>query len=254
MKLPRNREDPWWRRELPTTLIKGVPPLCAAVITASKLSSEAAKAHGPHELLYSLSMLSWAGLAWLLTATGVSLRAARAKDRESAGQRSPRDLNGCLLTLHAALLYHKGLHGNPLERGALRLPVHRVEGEHCEQLTPSAGGRGGPSGRLFSARAGLVGRAVTSGDPVVMHRPANQPFDDYIKELRAHWHMTELEAKQLQADRRSLMAMPLLGNGMVVGVVFADTSFADFFDETTQELMLEGHRAISDYVRERYGS
>ncbi len=194
---------------------------------------------------------------WLAIATVVQVVRAAKLDKEAIANNSPLDLTGCLMTMHRAVLASKALPaGTSEERAVLRMTIHRlIPDRQVEQIVEYVGGPGDGAGRTFSARGGVVGKAIASCEPVLMHRPADTGYDTYLRELRRDWHMTEEETKGLRHDRFSMMAVPLFGEEgrAAIGVTYLDSAMVEFFDEKTVEMVLASCAGLATYVAMRYG-
>jgi hypothetical protein len=173
----------------------------------------------------------------------VGFLADRYDDRRKKAESSPLDLRGCLHVIYAVALSAKSM---PTNDPRLRVTLHRIEGENVVQLFPYVGGEGGGQGRKFSARSGVVGKAVTAQRPWAMHR-ANDSFDEYIKQAQEDYGMTEKEAKSLARGRMSFLAVPIGG-----GVVYLDCSDRDFFDSSTVGIIVDACAGLSQFVNFRY--
>jgi hypothetical protein len=86
-------------------------------------------------------------------------------------------------------------------------------------------------GTRWSARSGVVGRAVLQGKVAAMIRDGS--FDEYVQTLVENYAMHQREARSLPDDRYSFVAVPIRwrGSGPVIGVIYFDSTDATFFSE-----------------------
>jgi hypothetical protein len=224
MTLPPPQKTRWYTTELATTLFAAVPTVLTAVGGIVKGCREEARAF----VQLGVAVL----LATLLGTTVRALR-SRQKDRGEAARRSPADLESGLYTLHSAVVALRGLPYDERAVEKLRVTIFRLdEGEDVvEQLVPYVGGAGGGAGTRWSARSGVVGRAVLQGKVAAMIRDGS--FDEYVQTLVERYAMHTREARALPDDRFAFVAVPLRrrGTGPVVGVVYFDSTDASFFSD-----------------------
>jgi hypothetical protein len=242
--LPSLQRPPWYSRKITGVLASNLVPaglMCGVAVISN--SSEAAK------------VLAWCASGWLLLAVLLQALQALRADRDAKGTESLLDVAGCLQTMHAALLAWKQSQSVDSITSECRITVHReVENRALEQLVDYVGGTGGPQGRRVSARGGLVGRVMTSGKPLAMHR-SDANLTNYHAELCEHWHMTETEAATVRPDRMSFMAVPIKGTGgMAIGAVYLDSAVIDFFDDKTQVFVIQTCEGLVNYFKLRSGS
>jgi hypothetical protein len=174
---------------------------------------------------------------------GVGLIAARNKD-------SIHELEGCLLTLHAAL--------DPASvypPVTLRLALHVPAGEMLEQVTDYIGvpSRRGRIGRQFPANAGIIGKAYRENDVFVARR-VNDDYDLFVQELVKDWNYTAERAARLNPGVMEWMAVPLANpdTQKVAAVLYLDSNRRNFFTAARQELVLSAVNGIAVFIGKRY--
>ncbi len=220
--LPFESKPRWYTTELATTLFAAVP----AFLTGAGGIVEGIRkgAHGVLELGISV-------LVALIVGTVFKAVRSHYKDAREAARRSPRDLEGCLYTLHAAILAMRDLPYDDSAIAKLRITLFRVtEGEDlAEQILPYVGGGGGGEGTKVSRRSGVVGRAILRGKLAAIIRDGS--FDDYVQLLVDEYAMPLEEARALDDGRFAVVAVPLRdpSTSRVVGVVYLDSPDRTFF-------------------------
>jgi hypothetical protein len=83
-------------------------------------------------------------------------------------------------------------------------------------------------------------------------RRASEDFEGFIRELVREWGFTEEDARALSPDRRSWMAVPIVGRKGVVAVVYLDSSAPDFFEQPVRELVLKACAGFASYTLDAY--
>jgi hypothetical protein len=247
--LPTVEKARWWNRELPTTLLMGVPPCLTAAVTAAR------------EFNASPASWTWKALAlasgWLALATLVKSIQAHLKDKKQQRAESPLDLTGCLHVLHQAIAGKcRRAQDKQIATGCLRLTIHRLDGEHLQQCVPYVGGPGGKPGRKFSSRSGIIGRACLNNEVIVASRRSDD-HDAFVQEMVSVWNFPMVEARELDPSRRAWMAVPLTETDAgdadcVIGVVYLDSNDKDLFTEDMQSLILDCVKGVAGFVRVRY--
>ncbi len=185
--------------------------------------------------------------------------AARRKDREAQDRNDPQHLLAPLRVLYAIVANQKQLGGDEAGRLIFRVTLHRNlpnPGEH-QQVVPYVGGRQiDPKkvvGRTWLNHCGLVGLAIRNRD---LRRVALGPHvdteDKYVKELIDLYGYTEDQARQLQPMRLDALAIPIKLDGQVLGVVYADSSQRNFFDDATVNLCVLVSAAITQHIETTY--
>ncbi len=222
VKLPFESKPRWYATELATTLFAAVP----AFLTGAGGIVEGIRTGARGVLQLGTSVL-----VALVIGTVFKAVRSRYKDAREAAQKSPRDLEGCLYTLHAAILAMRDLSYDDAAIAKLRVALFRVvEGaDVAEQILPYVGGGGGGEGTKVSRRSGFVGRAILRGKPAVAIRDGS--FDDYVQLLVDEYATPLEEARALDDDRLAFVAVPLRdpSTSRVVGVVYMDSPDRTFF-------------------------
>lgn len=224
MTLPPPMKTRWFATELATTLFAALPTVLAAAGGIAK---------GWHEETRAFVQFGVAVL--LATMLGTTFRAmqSRRKDRREAARRSPADLEAGLYTLHSSIVAMRGLPYDDHAIEKLRVTIFRMmeDQDTVEQIVPFVGGAGGGDGTRWSARSGIVGRAVLRGKVAAMIRDGS--FDDYVQMLVEDYATHAREARAMADDRFAFVAVPLRrrGTGPVVGVVYIDATDATFFSD-----------------------
>jgi hypothetical protein len=222
VKLPFDSKPRWYATELATTLFAAVPAFVTAV--GGVVEGVRKAAAGVLEL----------GVGVLVAlAVGTIFKAVRShyKDAREVARRSPQDLEGCLHTLHAAILAMRDLPYDDTAIAKLRVTLFRVvESEDmAEQILPYVGGGGGAEGTKVARRSGIIGRAILRGEPAGTIRDGS--FDDYVWLLVKEYATPLDEARQLDDGRFAFVAIPLNdpSTGRIVGVVYMDSPDRTFF-------------------------
>jgi hypothetical protein len=182
--------------------------------------------------------------------TDRSRNAGLISNRLGSGDPFPT-IEATLFVLHRVICALSGIDGGLVKRGKLRLTVHRVDGEELVQAIPYVGGDGGPAGRRFSIRTGIIGRAALTGRPHIARRTGDNP-DQFTEELIAEWHFTRAEAERVARDRRAWMAVPLRGRAGIVAIVFLDSNDDAMFSPTVQEIVIAACAGIATFLEARY--
>lgn len=242
--IPGVKSRSWYDQQWIAEVIASVPAIIAAFIGV-------ASAH--HDPKVSQNVYGWFVFAavWLCFGTAWKIRQARKQDREKAQQESPDGLAGCTNVLYRLLkeLFHLGIPADTRD-GVLRITIHRLvqtrrEGEEpsLEQVLPYVGGQGGPAGRRFSVKSGIVGRVIREAlagntDGLAVQRQ-DDDYDAFISDLRNVWGYTDTEARALTPDRQAWMAIPMFdAQKSVIGVVYLDSNRKDIFTQEAQTLII----------------
>src|SRR5258707_11238641 len=98
--LPLEKKPRWFTTELAATLFAAVPTLVTAVGGIIK---------GVHEGTRGVLQLGIGVVVALVVGTTFKALQSRRKDKSEAGRGSPRDLEGGIYVLHAAILAMRGL-------------------------------------------------------------------------------------------------------------------------------------------------
>jgi len=242
--IPGRKKERFYERKLVIETIAVLPPLVTAAVGALVNLADPAK-----------RTLGWwlaGATGWLALASILKVLHAAAQDRERKRSEDYDGLRGALCVLYEAVRQTAAV--TTLGDGTVRVTIHRVilKSERLEQLLPYIGGVGGPAGRTFSTRSGLVGQAVRAKAPLSSTRK-NQLHADFVKELIHDWFYPEEEARALTPDRQAWMAVPvLMPNGQVSAVVCLDSNVPDFFSDRVQDIVLNCCRGITAYIVEVY--
>ncbi len=224
--LPVERKPRWWSTGLATTLFASLPTFLTAI--GGIIQGARGGERGFVELGIGV-------LVALIVGTTFKALQSRHKDRREAARGSPRDLEGCLYVLHAAVLAMRGLPYEDHAIAKLRVTIFRVleREDRVMQILPFVGGGTGGTGTVLSNRSGLVGRAILRGKPSAMIRDGS--FDDYVQTLVEDFAMHAREARALPDDRFAFLAVPLKERGTsdVIGVIYMDSPDASFFSDPT---------------------
>jgi len=197
------------------------------------------------------------GVLWLIGSSTWKILHARTQDQAAEQQSSHDGLLGALHVLHKSVAHACSI--NLAQGEDLRVTVHRVvppleSAEQLEQIVPYVGGAGGGAGRIFSIRSGITGLAIRKGKPMAATRVSDKDAE-YREELKVKWSYTDNDAKALSSDRRSFMAIPILGKDAVQAVVYLDSNKADAFPEgtTIAGLIVAACSGLNEYCNARYG-
>jgi putative methionine-R-sulfoxide reductase with GAF domain len=242
--IPGPQKERFYEKKYVVELIAILPPLVTAAVGALVNLGDPAK-----------RTLGWwlaGATAWLALASLTKVLHAAVQDRERKRARQYGGLRGSLWVLYEATRQVAAL--TAVRDGTLRVTIHRVipDLERLEQLLPYIGGTGGPPGRTFSIRSGVVGQAVRAKTPISSARK-NQAHADFVKELVHDWFYTDEDARAVTPDRQAWMAVPvLMPSGDVSAVVCLDSNVPDFFSDLVQEVVLSCCAGITAYVVEVY--
>lgn len=251
-KIPGTAKLHWSERELPTTLIVGIPALLGAAMAVGKAVAEDASGW--------LEGLLISATAWLFFGTLVKAYLAVHKDKSSEAKKSPTDLLGCILPFYKVLQAVRQRSG-ALGTGKLRVTIHRIDHltKTVEQCVDYIGETevARKAGRKFALSQGLVGQAARTNAPVVVEKSATSD-EEHINILMKEFGYTRGEAEGLDRSRWSFMAVPILSGEspslQTIGVVYADSTDPKFFTEEIQQLMLAATSGVAAFVRIRYPS
>jgi hypothetical protein len=244
VKIPGPQKERFYEKKYVVELMAVLPPLVTAAVGALVNLGEPEK-----------RTLGWwlaGATAWLALASAVKVLHAAVQDRDRKRIMEYDGLRGSLWVLYEAVRRTAAFPA--FADGTLRVTIHRVipELERLEQLLPYIGGKGGPPGRTFSIRSGVVGQAVRAKAPFSSARK-NQEHLDFVKELIHDWFYTEEDARAVAPDRQAWMAVPvLMRNGEVSAVVCLDSNVPDFFSDAVQEVVLNCCEGITAYIVEVY--
>ena len=244
-KIPGPTKMPFYVAETPRTIVEVIAALLAGSSVVWKATTDG----------LGILILAIVALGVLVMNSGLRLLGARAKDREAHERGNPMHLMAPLRVLYALVAQRKGLVADDKLR--FRVTIHRcLDGMH-EQCVPYVGGRDlAPRtvvGRTWRNQCGLVGKVIRSGKmqrtPVGKHVDS---YDRYVDELVDLYGYTHDQARQLQPMRLDAVALPLLSEGQVIGVMYADSSDRDFFDATTLDLCIQTSSAFAQHIEMTY--
>jgi hypothetical protein len=154
--------------------------------------------------------------------------------------------------LHAIL---RGQHEGEVDPH-LRLTIHVPKDEYTvQQLIEYVGDdrTKNAAGRIFPAHAGVIGEVLREKDRIVARRKTCD-YDQYVKELTTIWRYTKERAKDANPATMSWMGIPIVDqrDGIVAGILYLDSTFADFFDENKQQIAAQACDGIVRYLYDRY--
>ena len=225
-----------------------IPPIIAAIIVVMINYPDPAKRY--------IVWVSLSAVIWLVISSVLRVLHARHQDNKEVSLKSYEGLFGAMHVLYAMLSKH--LQYDVGDSGKLRITMHRVKYElggdapiGLQQMLPYIGGSGGKAGRDFSINPGIIGHVARSGEVRVASRVGDHAA--FVKDLVSNWFYTEAEAKTLTADRKTWMAVPVLGaNKKVLVVIYLDSAEQDAFSQTVIELVVNGCIGIAAYISEHY--
>lgn len=250
-QIPGPKRLRFYERKWVVEGIAVVPALLAALVGAVLSLTD------PDPFKKQLGWLLLLGALWLAVASVVKVLGAYAQDRAQQLSQDYDGLQGAVQVLHAMLAKQLDL---PPNDGSLRITLHRVvflqrvaqPPQELEQILAYVGGPGGGAGRRFSIRSGITGRVARDGVPYVFTRQGND-YEAFVSEMVAEWGYTREEATNLTRDRQTSMAVPILGQQGVIGVVYLDSNRRDVFSPQVQTLVIDGCSGIAAYVDLKYG-
>jgi len=220
--LPLTKKSRWFTTELAATLFAALPTFVTAV---------GGVVQGVHDRARGVVQLGVGVLIALVLGTTFKALQSHRKDAREAAKQSPRDLEGALYVLHAAILAMRGLPYDDTNVAKLRITIFRViEAEDAAiQIVPYVGGGGGHEGTKVSRRSGVVGRAILRGKPAASIRDG--AFDDYVQSLVNDYAVPAEEARLVPDDRFAFLAVPFRDRrtNRVIGVVYMDSPDRTFF-------------------------
>ena len=227
----------WFERGWVIDAISVVPSLIAASVGAWN------NLRDPSPDTQLLGRILAFSVIWLLIASVLKVLHAYRKDQ--SGSDSHHDLQTALAVLHAIVAGQCRFTAQ--DQGRLRMTILRVVPptardrpvEELEQIVPYVGGLGRGSGRRFSVRSGIAGRAVREQAAFAASRQ-HDDYAEFLRELVTVWGYTSVDARQLTEDRYSWMAVPLMGPHSVVAVVYLDSDRRHFFTDDVQALIIDG--------------
>lgn len=249
--IPGPKRDRLYEKKGFVEAIAILPPLVTAAVGAAVNVRDPARR--------TLGVWLAAATVWLLAASVIKVLHALAQDRDRKRTQDYDGLAAALEVLHSTVRGRTGL--GPHGDGMLRVTIHRVvparkkgrAPQELEQLLPYVGARSpGGKGRTFSIRSGIIGRAVREKAAIAATR-VSEDYEAFLGELIRDYAYTEEDARALSPDRRSWMAVPILGNrDAPIAVVYLDSALPEFFTAEVQQLVMDACRGIAVYTREAY--
>jgi len=284
VQIPSPRKTPWYSSEttravfeILATTVAGVIVLLRALRDMSGKTVAAGASPPGDTAAASATTTSTSGsaaldavfllalVAMVLIAINGAFRliAARKRDRDTNHAGDPKHLLAPLRVLYALVAKRKGIGTDEASRRRFRVTLHRndvAKGEH-EQCVPYVGGKTldpreakAIVGRRWPNSLGLVGLAIRSKDQPKRVALSEKvcDVDSYVQELVDLYGYTEEQARQLQPVRLDALAIPLQSDGQVIGVVYADSSDRNFFDNETIDLCILICGAITQHILTTY--
>lgn len=195
------------------------------------------------------------GWLWVSTAVGgllFSLARIYILYRESAERESVHELLGCLHVLYRQLV------AEGIGETRLRLTIHVPKNAaHLQQIVEYVSEEDGPRedvGRTMLVNVGIVGLAYRTKEVAFGVR---ESADDaaFIGELVSDWAYTVEQAAAIDKEAKCWLAVPIASTeeeSFVLGVLFADSTDADFFTPERLRLAHAACAGIATYVARRY--
>lgn len=251
-RIPTPTPTPWLHREQPRAWIELIGVLIAGASVVWKASSDPAGIGILYLAILSLSIVVVLGI--------FRIKIAAKKDRESGDRLDPQHLLAPLRVLHALVAQKKGITNDPVGRKRFRVTLHATldaSNEH-QQVVEYVGGEGRKTkdvvGRKWPNACGLVGMATRGKAMKHMELGAHVDTPEkYLAELVSLYGYTVEQARLLQPDRYDALAIPIQSEDQVIGVMYADSSDRNFFDDETVDLCILISSAITQHVEKIYG-
>jgi hypothetical protein len=250
-ELPGPKKERLWDKKWVVEALNVVPALGTAVVAALIAAADASRRPYFGILAGLAAALGMASIVKVLHARGQDLERKRPEDHIG--------LQGALHVLHAVVRREGGLGEGPDDR--LRVTIHRVvhEGKplkvprELEQMLPYICRTGGGQHRRFRIESGIIGKAARECALFSASRESTD-FETAVRELVSDWAYTEADARKLQPDRLSWMAIPVIypGESAAVAVVYLDSSERDFFTKELQNLVSVACAGISSFLPKAY--
>ena len=168
--------------------------------------------------------------------------------------RSHQELEGCLQTLHHALLASSETGEAPGLRLTIYTPAKTNNGVFLEQVldyVSADSSRRKGAGRSFSQHCGIIGHAYRTGEAQVASREIENQ-EEYVKELVTKWNYSDDQARVLDTRGWSFMAVPLKGDAGVEAILFIDSSKRNYFSKNRQDLVVSACSGIALFVNRIY--
>ncbi len=200
-------------------------------------------------------LLGWAMvLCAVLTLLAVMAKAI-VQRRQQRAKESPSDLEGCLHVLRSVLLMDVSLtRPDPQLRITIHLPT--PDGSHLEQAVEYVGNnRGGSTkGRKFKSGAGIIGRCYRERkNELYIGVRTNDDPTAFIDELVSVWGYDREDARRLDPESKTWLALPLLDSSSnVQAILYADSTDRKFFTQDRQTRTMAVAGGIAAYVARRY--
>lgn len=170
---------------------------------------------------------------------------------KTSKKESIHELEGCLHTLHAALLP-----GNDVLRITIHVPVDG--GQKLEQIINYVIDPANlkTAGRRFASQSGVAGAAFRRNEALSGERNADE-LEKYISELINKWNYLESDARKCNMGTKSWFAIPIPETGndqKVQGVIYFDSNQQKFFTNERQILAMSAAVGIARFIDKRYSA
>lgn len=222
--------------------------LCADVVLLSVTAATLTKT-----VLARSGSLSWMDRALIAAAFGAGGWKAYRAYADRKNTRAFSGLEGCLQTLHHALLASAEEGELPVLRLTIYRPV-RASSVNLEQLLDYISNdpkRRKGAGRQFSQHCGIIGLAYRTGQTKVAFREV-EDAEAYIQELVSEWNYSEDQARGLELRGKSFMAVPLAGDSGIEAVLFIDSTKPDYFSKNRIDLIQNACSGIALFIGRTY--
>ena len=204
--------------------------------------------------LHVLGLGPWAMFTAACTAAATIAGTIRAalEVRRDTRKDSVHELEGCLETLLSIL----NPPGDPEYDAGLRATLHVAvdRGQSFMQVVDYVGDDRLPNtaGRKFRSTAGLAGLVLRTGCAYSASRTVPN-HEAYVRELIDEWNYTEAEARERDMSAMSWIAVPLEHAGRLEGLLYLDSTRADFFDDPGRQAQIFGAAVgIAKFAARRY--
>lgn len=139
--------------------------------------------------------------------------------------------------------------------GGIRL-VPVTNGTHLEQVLNYVGEgvTSKTAGRRFRSHTGIIGKAFTKNEVFWASRQ-KEHYTSFVAELQSEWGYMEEEARSLNPEIYSWLAMPLSGEDAseVIGILYLDANWSDFFDDDwILDVIMMASAGIVQFVQKRF--
>lgn len=199
--------------------------------------------------------LTWwdklAGVLYLLGVLGVIVFAGRKFYLQWGKQEkedSTHDLEGCLVVLQTQLT--QAIAEGQSENVRIRVAIHVPDPNDSNTLVQATNYIGGDDeqtvGRKFDKKSGIIGVALARKRPIAASRKTDN-LQEYLKDLEQNWGYPKADARKRDALSMSWVAVPI--GDPVDGILYADSTLRDFFDDPRVLLLVSGTAiAIAKYL------